>query len=281
VVAFAVVPIRGTDAPDEVLTAARAARAAWPALSLGEAEFAAQIAKLLAEDPTARCADLALADLYLARACACRDPKALAVFEATLWPDIYAALRRVRLPDHLRQDVLQDLRVALFVHKDISEGRIFQYRGRGSLRGWLRAAALREAWRVAKKYDRELVLDDMVLTSVAALDRDPVIGRFAETCRTGLKQALAAALAQLTAEDRILIRQYYRDGLTVDELAALYRIHRTTASRRVRKARDDLSESILADLARRLKIDEDDVRSVLRLVRSQLELSLDRLLTAA
>ena len=107
------------------------------------------------------------------------------------------------------------------------------------------------------------------------------MARFKETCQAELKQALAAALARLSAEDRILLRQYHRDGLTVDELAALYRIHRTTASRRVRKAPGDLTEAILADLGDRLKLGENDAQSVLRLVRSQLELSLDRLFTGA
>src|SRR4051794_23796928 len=72
---------------DEVRAAARAARAAWPTVSLGEEEFAAQLSQMLAEEPDARCADLAVADLYLARACAGRDPNALAVFEATHWPE--------------------------------------------------------------------------------------------------------------------------------------------------------------------------------------------------
>lgn len=270
-----------SDISDEVRAAARAARAAWPTLSLGEDAFAAQLTELLAEDRGARCADLLVADLYLARACADRDPKALAVFEATLWPEIDAALRRVRLPDHMRQDLLQDLRVTLFVGSNTSPGRIGQYRGQGDLRRWLRAAALRDAWRLGKKSRRELALDDMALASVAVLDRDPIVARFKETCREELKQAVAAALARLSAEDRILLRQYHRDGLTVDELAALYRIHRTTASRRVRKARGELTDAILADLGHRLKLGENDVRSVLRLVRSQLELSLEKLLTAA
>jgi RNA polymerase sigma-70 factor, ECF subfamily len=272
---------RWIDVSEEVRAAARVACAAWPGLSLGEDEFAAQLAQLLAEDPDARCADLLVGDLYLARACASHDPKALAVFEATLWPEIDAALRRIRLPDHMRQDVLQDLRVNLFVGSSTSPGRIAQYGGRGDLRRWLRAAALRDAWRVGKKSKRELALDDMALASVAVLDRDPIVARFKETCREELKQALTEALARLSAEDRILLRQYHRDGLTIDELAALYRIHRTTAARRVRKARTDLTDAILVDLGRRLKLGEDDVRSVLRLMRSQLELSLDKVLTAA
>lgn len=269
------------DAPDQVRRAARAARAAWPGLALDEDEFAAQLAQLLAEHPGVGCAELAVADLYLARACAHGDPKALAVFDATLGPELEAALRRVRLPDHLRQDLLQDLRVSLFVGSHTSAGRITQYRGQGELRRWLRAAALRDAWRVGKRAKRELALDDMVLASVAVLDRDPVVARFKETCRGELKQALIEALGQLSAEDRILLRQYHRDGLTVDELAALYRVHRTTAARRVRSARSQLTDAILARLGDRLQLAEADVRSVLQLVRSQLELSLDKVLGAA
>jgi RNA polymerase sigma-70 factor, ECF subfamily len=262
----------------EIRAAAALGRAAWPTLSLSEDAFAGQIAELLSERPETSCADLRLADLYLARACALGDHNALLAFEASIWPNIDAVLARVRLPNDKRQDVLQELRLSLFVGRGAAPGRIAQYRGEGDLRRWLRAAALREAWRLGRKTRRELALDDVALASVAIFDGDPGLSHLKETCRAELKNALVAALDGLSPSDRTLLRQYHLDGLTVDELAALHRIHRATAARRVKRARVELTDAVLNELRKRLRLDDTQLQSVLRLVRSQLELSVDRLL---
>src|SRR5215470_13369991 len=101
--------------PVEVQEAAVRARAAWPALSLAEATFADHVARLYPEAPPDGWGRLHIADLYLACACSHGDAAALAACAQKLWPEIDAALARVRLPADKRQDVMQDLRVVLFV----------------------------------------------------------------------------------------------------------------------------------------------------------------------
>lgn len=264
----------------DVRAAAARGRAAWPMLLLGEEQFAAHLVQLLAEQPELRCAELRVANLYLARACIDGDAAALAVFEASFLPAIDGTLQRVRLSREQRQDVLQNLRVSLFLPRGTQPGRIAQYRGKGELRRWLRAVALREAWRTGKTVRRELALDDAVLATVVVLDENPALARFKEACRAELKQVFVAALEHLRPEDRTVLRQYHLDGLTIDELARLYGIHRATAARRVGKARSLLTESVIAGFGERLQIRGRELASVLELVRSQLDLSLDRLLGA-
>lgn len=249
-------------------------------LSLAEDRFAAHLVQLLTEQPELRCAELRVGDLYLARACVDGDAGALAVFEASFWPAIDSALQRVRLSREQRQDLLQDLRMSLFLPRGAEPGRIAQYRGQGELRRWLRAVALRDAWRIGKAGHRELALDDAVLATVVVLDQNPALAGFKEACRAELKKVFVAALENLRPEDRTVLRQYHLDGLTIDELARLYGIHRATAARRVGKARSLLTESVVAGLGDRLQIRDRELASVLELVRSQLDLSLDRLLGA-
>jgi RNA polymerase sigma-70 factor (ECF subfamily) len=250
-------------------------------LSLSEERFAAHLVQLLAEQPEMRCGELRVADLYLARACVDGEAGALAVFEASFWPAVDGTLQRVRLSREQREDVLQDLRVSLLLPRGAQPGRIAQYRGMGDLRRWLRAVALREAWRAGKTAHRELALDDAVLATVVVLDENPALARYKEVCRAELKKVFVAALETLRPEDRLVLRQYHLVGLTIDELARLYGIHRATAARRVGKARSLLTESVVAGLGERLQIRDRELASVLELVRSQLDLSLDRLLGAS
>jgi RNA polymerase sigma-70 factor (ECF subfamily) len=250
-------------------------------VALDEETFTAQLARLLAEEPAAALDQLHVADLYLACACGRGDASALAAFEHEMWPAIDAALARARIEAERRQDVMQDLRVLLFVGRGDAPGKISQYRGQGDLRRWLRAAALREAFRLAKKARREVALDDAALASVAILDGDPALAHLKELCRVELKNAFQAALAELPRRDRLLLRQHCLDRLSIDELAALHQVHRATAARWVTRAREALCAAILRDLGQRLRVPEPEVQSLLRMVRSQLDVTLERLLSVA
>jgi RNA polymerase sigma-70 factor, ECF subfamily len=272
---------RTASLPVEVQAAVASARAAWPTLSFSEEAFAAHLATMHADPSLEAWAGLHVTDLYLARACVEGDPGAMAALEEKMWPEIDAALARVRLEPHQRQDVIQELRVQLLVGTSTRPAKIAQYRGQSELRHWLRAVALRDAYRVARKAQRELALDDVVLASVAVLDRDPGLAHLKELCRVELRNACAAALAVLPRSDRLLLRQHYLDRLTVDELAPLQNVHRATVARRIARVRDDLTSAILRDLGQRLQVSREELHSLMRLVRSQIDISLDRLLSVA
>jgi len=137
------------------------AHAAWPDLEVSEARFVRHIAASL--DGGAASTDglrsLHAADLYFACACADGDPRALAAFEQRYWAHVTAALARIGVLAAAHDDIVQELRTALFVAND-APGTIAGYRGRGDLRGWLRASALRAGYRAARRPRREMALDD-------------------------------------------------------------------------------------------------------------------------
>jgi RNA polymerase sigma-70 factor (ECF subfamily) len=64
------------------------------------------------------------------------------------------------------------------------------------------------------------------------------------------------------------------DGLTIDEIGALYRVHRATAARWLARAQVGLTKEIRAALIRTLNLQPAELRSVLRLIRSGLQVSL-------
>lgn len=84
-------------------------------------------------------------------------------------------------------------------------------------------------------------------------------------------------LASLTEQQRAVLRQYHIDGLTIDQLAALYRINRATAARWVARARLDVVTITRARLIADSGLPSADVDSIIRLVRSQLSISLRQL----
>ena len=216
-----------------------------------------------------------LADLYLACACAEGDARALAALEVKVWPAVDAVLARIGVAPARRQDLLQDLRAALFTASGTTPGRISQYRGRGELRRWLGAAAVREAYRVTARDRRETVSDTAVLGALAGAGGDPELAYLKELYRVEIEAAFHAALGTLERPERNLLRQHHVDGLTIDVVAHLHGVHRATAARRIAKARQRLTAKILEDLRDRLRVSESELASIIRLVRSQIDVGLD------
>ena len=77
----------------------------------------------------------------------------------------------------------------------------------------------------------------------------------------------------------MLLRFHHLDGLTVDDLARMYNVHRATAARWVAAAREAVFEETRLRLHDRLGVDDSTAVSVVKLVQSQLVNSLRRLLS--
>jgi RNA polymerase sigma-70 factor (ECF subfamily) len=81
-----------------------------------------------------------------------------------------------------------------------------------------------------------------------------------------------------SAEDRNVLRYHFAHGLTIDQIGALYHVHRATAARRVAKARDELLAGTRRRLMARLALNRADLDSVMRLIESSIHVSLRRVL---
>jgi RNA polymerase sigma-70 factor (ECF subfamily) len=244
----------------EIVAAARAAR---PDLVIDEVAF-----KRFLRARPARLESSARAnagDLALAFACTRGDAAALRAIEN----DHLARMADILPPRYRAEasEIAQVLRDRLLV-----QAKIGDFTGRGDLRAWLRVAGVRIALNLERKKRREVALpDDHALEDRAALDLElqHLKGRY----RREFKQAFSAALAVLEPRARNLLRQHYLDGLTMDAVARLYRVHRITVVRWMNEARTALARETRRELSARMRVDKRELESILRLIESQIEVT--------
>ena len=258
-------------------------RAAWPELNVDAVEVVAFIAHRATNDlAEAALEGLRPADLYLACACAKQLPQALAAFDRDYMREVDIALARMRIGPPRVSDVKQLVRQRLFVGggtagAPTSPGKIAEYGGRGDLRRWVRSVAVRTCLNDLRKGKREILVDDDQLIAQHAIAADdPEIEYMKRTYAAEFKAAFSEALGKLGSREQTLLRYHHVDGLNIDEIGAIYRVHRVTAFRWLEKAKDMLVRSTLDTLRARLKLPADELDSVLRMIRSQIHLSLVR-----
>ena len=258
-------------------------RAAWPDLPLD----AKILVEFVARHLTADLADAALdglrpADLYLACACAQGSTAAIAAFDRDYMREVEIALARMRIAAPRVADVKQLVRQRLFVGggtagAPTSAGKISEYGGRGDLRRWVRSVAVRTCLNDLRKGKREILVDDDHLIAQHAISQDdPEVEYMKRTYSNEFKAAFSEALTQLGPREQTLLRYHHVDGLNIDEIGAIYRVHRVTAFRWIEKAKEQLVKVTLDTLRTRLKLPADELDSVLRLIRSQIHLSIVR-----
>jgi RNA polymerase sigma-70 factor (ECF subfamily) len=258
-------------------------RAAWPQLQVEPARVAAFVGRHVdAEVGDEPLAGLRPADLYLAAACGAGDPAALAAFERDYIREVDIALARMRIGPPRLADVQQLVRQRLFVGggtagQPTSPGKIAEYAGRGDLRRWVRSVAVRTCLNELRKGKREVLADDDHLIAQHAIAADdPEIDYMKRTYAGEFRAAFGEALAGLGPREQTLLRYHHVDGLNIDEIGAIYRVHRVTAFRWLEKAKEQLVKTTLETLRTRLRLPADELASVLRLIRSQVHLSLIR-----
>jgi RNA polymerase sigma-70 factor (ECF subfamily) len=275
---------RGREVPDDLgpLLAERVARAigAWPKLSVPEAQFVRAIAERLDVAAPARSLDaMQTDDLYLACGCAAGDPGAIAGFEERCGAVIARAIAATGASLSERADLGQVVRQRLLVAPaGGGTPRIASYSARGSLQAWVRVVAAREAARMLPRARREVAAGDDELEGLIAGDDDPEVGYLKRLYRAEFKRAFHAAVDALDGRARLLLRQHTLDGLGIDQLATLHGVHRATAARWIEAAREAVLAGTQRELIRRLRLTHGELASVIRLIQSQLEVSLPRAL---
>jgi len=251
-----------------------AARAAWPDVCLEDREFARCLTRRLpaASFGGAGSGEKHYTDLFLACACGSGNPAALHHLETKFLRRLPRVLSRINPCPSFADEVLQLLRLKLLVPDVGAEPRILDYNGRGSLSGWLRAGAVRTALNLRESGWREQELDSVI-------ERDLIDSSNAEGAvikgqlREHLKPALADALGSLNAEERNLLRLHILHALSIDRLAVMFQIHRSTVARRIQRLQGQLLDRVRTQLSDVGGLDSDEVDSALRLIRSGRDLS--------
>lgn len=213
-----------------------AAREQWPALGFGFDQYCAHLTRLGYADALPHFPS----SVYLCCACSSVGNAACRVLEAAYFPALRSFIAKFDARPEIIEDLLQQLRARLFVGP---KARILTYKGKGALQGWLRGVArsvavdfirVRKARREDSWYstDSDVTGTEYVCASPSySPEDDYVYARYTDTVMCGLQRAMGA----LDGEDRQLLHHYFVSGLTIDALAPLYAVNRSTIARRIQR----------------------------------------------
>jgi RNA polymerase sigma-70 factor (ECF subfamily) len=262
---------------DRLLTEAMAAR---PGFTVDARDFVAHWATHLShcKTPESEFERLHLADLCLAFACGHGDPEALRMFQAEFVPIAISTVRGVDSSEAFVEEVTQQLLERILVASP-GQPRVLEYAGRGSLEHWLRAAALRlalNARRSARRAPDQLGSDSQfeVAAPTADLQFDILQARFGADFGAALKEAMS----DLSSQERSLLRLHFLDGLSFNQIGAVYQVNKSTISRRMSHAREVLLTKTRERLEKKFHLGAPEVESLMRMLGPELQLSLTSVL---
>jgi RNA polymerase sigma-70 factor (ECF subfamily) len=256
---------------EETLSALAArGRGRWTELPISAEEMATAIAERAQTQEAL--AQLHAEDLHLALACARNLPGAVEAFDRHfLAPGpLRAALHRIDPSPAFVDEVKQAVRMKLFVP---SPGRIAEYSGRGSLAAWTRVVAMRIALDLRPQRAVEPARED-----AEAAERDPELRILQERYGKEFEQALMDSFAHLDDEQTNLLRLQIVDGLSTGQIAALFHVDRSTIKRRLAATREKLLEHTREALRDKLGLTTTSFQSLVRVLQSQMHLSVARIL---
>jgi RNA polymerase sigma-70 factor (ECF subfamily) len=272
-------PSATADDPELMRVVRRAARR-WPGVKLQPGEFLEHLrsAGALPTEGEPAAAESALDDLYLAAACLRGDPAALGHLDREFLRPVGAFVASIDAGPAFADEVRQQVRYRLLGGAG-QPPALARFLGSGTLGGWVRVAALRialnlrrSARRAESTERRGAPLDPLA----EALDLE--LASLKERYREHLTRALETALHGLSDRERTLLRLYHAEELPLEQIGGLYRVHLSTVSRWLTRARQGVAERTLQILRDRLEIGATEADSIARLVHSQVDVSLLRLL---
>jgi len=259
------------------------AQSVWPDIGGSDVCFAAYLGSRIPDDtdPVDALSRLKITDLYLAWGCVEGDNAALTAFSVQFDEMVEGAVRRFARQGFDVEDAKQDvLRHILFPTKSRAAA-IGLYAGHGSLSGYLGVTVVREVLRMIKALDRQAPMQGQDLAiELADVSDDPELRVLKNRYRSEFKDAFQQAFASLGAAERNLLRYYYVSELTLMQIASISGVKHNTISRQLAKIRSTLLDNTRAHLMANAGIRKTQFQSIVRLVQSQLHVSMCRMLSS-
>ena len=189
-------------------------------------------------------------ELALARACAAGENSAWEIFLTRYREKLYLSALRIAREDSAARELAETLYADLYgttTREGQRVSKLASYTGRGSLEGWLRTVLAQEYVNRYRRTKRLVSLDEESEEGVQfrAPDPEPVT-----TSDNRLALATDAVLADLPAEDRMVLSAYYLDDRTLAEIARMLGVHESTISRKLDKLAKSLRRQIVAALTK-------------------------------
>jgi RNA polymerase sigma-70 factor len=237
-------------------------------------------------------------DLCLVAACERGDEAAWSELMEQFRPTVLSAARSASVSEDAAQELAQSVWADLYGLRARSDGttsgKLAYYSGCGSLGGWLRAVVAQLAVDRHRKSARLVQTEETTdFDRIAPGERqdedhftvasapDPERDLAGREMAKALERALAAAMVELEAQDRLLIKLYYFDDLRLREAGAVLGVHEATASRRLTRLHGELRKRVEAFLMGVCGWTKQETAHALREAATHLDTDLRRLVTTA
>jgi RNA polymerase sigma-70 factor (ECF subfamily) len=260
---------------DALATVTRRARDAWPDLAVDDETFASYLAARVGDDGPIEdaLARLPAADVYLACACARGDSDAIRAFEARYFGEVDLIVARVRDVVAGAEEVRQMIREKLFVKAGDAPPKIADYTGEGALAAWFRVTTMRMVLNL-RRDTKEIPVDDDKLLDLAACRDDAELAHLKRMYRAEFKAAFDEAVGALEAREKNLLHFAFVEGLGGEAIGTILGVHKATVNRRLVDLRGVLLKGIRTAMLKNLRVSRDELESILRLIQSNLEITL-------
>ncbi len=259
----------------------QSARDRFPDVDVSLDAYRAYVATRYSTGPTVGQAP-AFADLYLACACARGDASASRLLASTYRTEIDAVRARFGTRAPTLDETMSLVLERVLLGKDGKPPKIAEYSGRGELRGWLRVVTLRTLLnQLGARRTTEVPFEEGVLAGMLTSSNDPELSVASLQSHAEIKRAFCAACEELTSRERRMLKHAFVEAMPIDDVGALYGVHRATAARWIKRAQEKLASAFGQTLRRELALTPADYASFLRAVGDSLEVSVERYLDGA
>lgn len=221
--------------------------------------------------------DIRADDLCLIVACERGDEKAWEDLVANFDSTVKSAARKISSNNEDAEDLASSIWAELYGLRVDADGnkksKLAYYSGRGSLAGWLRAVVSQLAVDQFRKTSKFVQIEEdrefENLANEAANGDGNHFGSKTENpedlltdkqTESDVSAALSAAIGELEAEDRLILKLYYFDDLKLKDIAATFGYHEATASRKLTRVQTEIRKGVEKQLKSRHGWTETEVK---------------------
>lgn len=254
---------------------------------------------LLGDDPNASNTDIKefiddirADDLCLIIACEKGDERAWEDLVTNFDSTVKSAARKISSNNEDAEDLASSIWAELYGLRTDADGnkksKLAYYSGRGSLAGWLRAVVSQLAVDQFRKQSKFVQIEeDREFENLANEAANNDHNHFAShgenpeelfavgEAEADVSEALQAAIGELEAEDRLILKLYYFDDLKLKEIAETFGYHEATASRKLTRVQSEIRKGVEKNLCEQHGWSDTEVKKHLSDTAASLGLNLE------
>jgi RNA polymerase sigma-70 factor len=226
-------------------------------------------------------------ELFLATACAAGDQAAWETFQT----QYQSAIRKTALralgntadAQELADTLLTDLFLPSTSGSSKGENKIGQYHGMGSLEGWIKVVIHRLAIDRFRIQQKNVSLEDLAVEPASTEPARQTIHSIEhfemQRALEMVSSSLATALAQLSTQEKLILNLYYLQNVNLKDIGKWLKVHESTVSRLLERLKTQLRKTVNKRLQDEFKIKKVEIRHVIELAHSHLEIDLKSILS--